>query len=112
MTGRDGEAEGDFAVGGRKKVSQLRGSWGWVAIGQVEDESVGEDAGGEAEDGEAVAESFGVDGVVQETPGVLAQIGVEEPEGVFKVTALGLEMVGSQVHSFRPDDPREELHSW
>jgi hypothetical protein len=25
---------------------------------------------------------------------------------------LCLEMVRSQVHSFRPDDPREELHSW
>jgi hypothetical protein len=42
---------------------------------------------------------------------VRAQIGIEKPEYVFEIPALSLEMVRTEMHSFRPDDPRKELHS-
>jgi hypothetical protein len=48
---------------------------------------------------------------MKESPRVLAQIGVEKPEYVFKIPALSLEMVRTEMHSFRPDDPRKELHN-
>src|SRR5271170_1987596 len=47
---------------------------------------------------------------MEEAPCVLTQVRVEEPERVFKVAALGLEVVRAEVHPFRPDDAREELH--
>jgi hypothetical protein len=91
-------------------LAQLRRLGRRVAVGQIEDESVGQDAGSEAENGQTVAQGLRIERKMEKSPRLLAQIGVEKPERVFKITALRLEVVGAQMHSFRPDDPRQELH--
>jgi hypothetical protein len=48
---------------------------------------------------------------MKESPGLLAKIGIKEPESVFEVPTLSLEMMWTEVHPFRPDDPRQELHN-
>ena len=93
MAGWDGQVEGDLAVGGREEIAELDGIWRCVAVGEVEDETVGQDAGREIEDGEAVAQGLRIDGKVEKAPGVLAQIGIQKPERIFEVPALSLEMV-------------------
>jgi hypothetical protein len=111
MAGWNGQIKGDLAVGGRKEVAELNRIRRCVAVGQVEDEAVGKDSGCEAEDGETVAERLGIEGEVEKSPRVLAQIGVQEPQGIFEIPALRLKMVRPEVHAFRPDDPGQELHS-
>ena len=111
QTGRDGQVEDDFTVGGCEQTAQLRRLGNRVAVGQIEDEAVGQDAGCEAEDGEAVSEGLSIEGKMEESPWIPAQIGTGEPECVFEIPALRLEVVGTKMHSFRPDDPRQELHS-
>ncbi len=82
-----------------------------VTVGQIEDETVRQDAGCEAEDGEAVSHGLRIEGKMEESPWLLVQIGTQEPQRVFEIPALRLEMVRTKVHSFRPDDPRQEFHN-
>jgi len=105
QTGRDGEVEDDFTVSGSEQIAQLRWLGNRVAVGEIEDEAVGQDAGCEAEYGEAVSEGLRIEGKMEKSPWIPAQIGTEEPECVFEIPALRLEVVGTEMHSFRPDDP-------
>lgn len=101
----------DFTVRRSEHAAELRGFGSRVAVGKIEDEAVWKDAGSEIEDGETVAEGLRINGKMQKSPWLLAQIGIEKPERVFEIPALSLEVVRTEMHSFRPDDPREELHS-
>jgi hypothetical protein len=74
LTGRNGEVEDDFTVSGGEEIAELDGIGNGVAIGKIEDEAVRQDAGGEAEDGEAVAEGFRINGVVKKAPGILRRL--------------------------------------
>jgi hypothetical protein len=47
---------------------------------------------------------------MKKSPRILTQIGAQEPQRVFKIPALRLEMMGAEMHAFRPDDARQKLH--
>jgi hypothetical protein len=48
---------------------------------------------------------------MENSPRFLAKVGAEKPERVFEIPAPSLEGMGIGMHAFRPDDPRQELHS-
>ena len=103
--------ENDLTIRRREEFCQMRRFGSGVAIGQVEDKTIRQYARREVQNGKAVVNGFGVQRKMQETPRLRMEIGIEKPEGVFEIAALRLKVVWPQVHSFRPDDPRKELHS-
>ncbi len=58
----------------------------------------------------AVAQGFGVHFAAHEAVVVAAEGGGDELGGVLEVTALRLEVVGTDVPALRPEDSRQNSH--
>src|SRR5262249_42294282 len=81
-----------------------------IALRHLEDQPVGENPSCMRNRNYSVAQRFRA----QLTPGqpvsFVPERGDRELNGVFEVAALGLEMVGPQIHSLRPHNARERFH--
>jgi hypothetical protein len=63
-----GEVQRDLAVGRGKQTVQRSRHWDRVAVRQIEDQSVGQDSRGKAENSLTVAQSLLIERIVKKTP--------------------------------------------
>src|SRR5437868_3981295 len=108
---RDGEEYVERLLVGLEAVDEKLRRRGRVGIRNIEDESVGENAGGVGEGEGAGVECVLIDLQPLEAPGRVGKRVHVEFEGAFDEAVLGLQILRAQKGALHPDDWLEALHS-